>query len=168
MAAPTQIIEHNQKEAANGNRYAQSFLGTLYFTGKGLPRDYGKAVEWYGKAADQGEVLAQERLYQMYFRGMGVKKDLSQASKWAKRAAESGNVRMQAILGGMYYRGAGVERDHILAVAWVTIAELYGYRHWHHRFFKSMFKKDISEQERFKVIDFINNWQEKRNGKPDT
>ncbi|MDA0221360.1 MAG: tetratricopeptide repeat protein, partial [Proteobacteria bacterium] len=40
--------------AEQGNAYAQSILGVMYYEGTGVPQDYAEAVRWYRLAADQG------------------------------------------------------------------------------------------------------------------
>ena len=44
-----------QQEASAGSAEAQANLGFMYQMGKGVPRDYGKAIEWYLIAAEQGD-----------------------------------------------------------------------------------------------------------------
>jgi TPR repeat protein len=34
----------------------------MYYSGRGLPRDYGEAVRWYRMAADQNHALAAANL----------------------------------------------------------------------------------------------------------
>lgn len=47
----------------------------MYAHGDGVPKDMGKALEWYKKAAAQGHADAQGLLSLMYFAGDGVSKD---------------------------------------------------------------------------------------------
>ncbi|MBF0247609.1 MAG: sel1 repeat family protein, partial [Alphaproteobacteria bacterium] len=63
---------------------AQFHLGQLYFYGKGVPHDYGKAIEFYSLAAAQGHGGAQFILGSMYEEGWGVKQDLIKAYAWVK------------------------------------------------------------------------------------
>jgi TPR repeat protein len=44
--------------AEEGQDSAQGYLGYMYETGKGVPRDDEEAVEWYRKAAEQGNAPA--------------------------------------------------------------------------------------------------------------
>ena len=61
------------REAADrGDPKAQGELGWRYYTGDGVPKDYGQAVMWYRKAADKGESSAQNRLGVCYEKGHGV------------------------------------------------------------------------------------------------
>jgi TPR repeat protein len=52
--------------AEQGNAEAQRWLGRLYDSGLGVPKDQAKAAFWYRYAAEQGDTYAQSRLGQMY------------------------------------------------------------------------------------------------------
>ncbi len=52
--------------ADQGYAAAEDALGTLYFTGHGVPQDYLLAVAWYLKAANQGDPDAQNNLGALY------------------------------------------------------------------------------------------------------
>ena len=45
--------------ARQGHADAQSFLGSLYYNGEGVPQDYKEAFRWFLAAAEQGNALAQ-------------------------------------------------------------------------------------------------------------
>jgi len=61
--------------ADQGDAFAQSTLGVMYATGRGVTQNYGAAVNWYRKAADQGHAQGQAGLGVMYMTGQGVPKD---------------------------------------------------------------------------------------------
>jgi TPR repeat protein len=111
------------KKAANqGNAEAQYKLGDMYNEGKGVKKDYQKAVYWYKKAAklfkkaaNQGNADAQCKLGDMYYYGKGVKKDYQKAVYWYKKAANQGNAGAQFTLGVMYGQGKVVRQDMSLA-----------------------------------------------------
>jgi TPR repeat protein len=73
--------------AAQGNAFAQTNLGFMYSSGKGVPQDLGEAAKWYRLAADQGNATAQSNLGSMYFSGEGVPQDYIQAHMWVNLAA---------------------------------------------------------------------------------
>ena len=50
-----EYIKDLQKEAANGDAFAQFDLGNMYYNGLGVKQGYAKAKEWYGKACDNGD-----------------------------------------------------------------------------------------------------------------
>jgi len=58
--------------AERGTASAQYSLGSIYLSGRGLPRDYKEAAKWLRKAADHGEADAQSDLGYMYAEGRGV------------------------------------------------------------------------------------------------
>ena len=57
--------------AKRGEAWAQSSLGVLYKTGKGVTQDGSEAVKWFRKAADQEHAEAQHKLGRMYLNGEG-------------------------------------------------------------------------------------------------
>ena len=59
----------------------------MYDKGRGVPRDYVKAVGWYRKAAKQGRAIAQNNLGVMYENGRGVPQDYVRAHMWFSLAA---------------------------------------------------------------------------------
>lgn len=68
--------------AERGNAAAQSYLGFLFETGRGVPQSYTEAAMWYRRAAEQGDSRAQYSLGLLYDRGFGVPQDIVEASKW--------------------------------------------------------------------------------------
>jgi hypothetical protein len=67
--------------AERGNVAAQSYLGLLFETGRGVPQNYTEAAMWYRRAAEQGDSRAQYSLGLLYDRGQGVPQDVVEASK---------------------------------------------------------------------------------------
>jgi len=51
---PPKSFEWFAKAANQGDPLAQNMLGLIYKSGDGVPQDYKKAKEWYGKACDNG------------------------------------------------------------------------------------------------------------------
>jgi TPR repeat protein len=68
--------------AERGNAAAQTHLGYMFETGRGVPQNYAEAAMWYRRAAEQGDSLAQYSLGLLYDRGQGVPRDVIEASKW--------------------------------------------------------------------------------------
>ena len=79
--------------AERGNVDAQASIAVMYHAGRGAPRDFRQAVEWYRKAAHQGNVAAQANLALMYSRGLGVAADMVMAYVWYELAATGGQAR---------------------------------------------------------------------------
>jgi TPR repeat protein len=98
----------------------------MYATGQGVPKDFGKAMEWFEKAADQGNDSGQDSIGDMYYRGEGVPQDYGQAMEWYQKAADQGNDSAQDSLGEMYYLGEGVPKDIGTALGWFKKAAAQG------------------------------------------
>jgi TPR repeat protein len=75
--------------AEHGVRPAQSYLGFMFETGRGVPLNYAEAAMWYRRAAEQGDSSAQYSLGLLYDRGQGVPRDIVEASKWLNLATAS-------------------------------------------------------------------------------
>jgi uncharacterized protein len=73
--------------AEQGNSGAQTRLGGMYASGRGVPQDLAEALSWYRKAAEQGDASAQFSLGAMYFSGRGVPQDNGLAHMWFNLAA---------------------------------------------------------------------------------
>jgi len=75
------------RQAERGDAAAQTTLGHMYATGRGVPQDYVEAGAWYRRAADQGFPAAQFFLGLLYDKGFGVKQDWVEAEVWLALAA---------------------------------------------------------------------------------
>ena len=81
--------------AEHGNAAAQSYLGFLFETGRGVPQNYTEAAMWYRRAAEQGDTRAQYSLGLLYDRGFGVPQDIVEASKWLNLSAAASPPRVR-------------------------------------------------------------------------
>jgi TPR repeat protein len=124
--SPEQELAALTKKAEAGDAEAQAKLGLMYATGKGVPKDVAKAVEWFQKAAALGNSDAQNNLGVSYANGYGVPKDAAKAVEWYQKAAAQGNPNAQAKLGSMYDTGEGVPKDAAKAVEWFQKAAALG------------------------------------------
>lgn len=86
-------------------------IATRYYTGKGVKKDYSKAIEYYKLAADMGYEQAILGLANCYFKGEGTPKNYNEAAKLYQKLAQKGNVEAIAILGDCYMKGYGVTRN---------------------------------------------------------
>ena len=84
--------------AEKGNKWAMSNIGTMYYTGNGVQRDYTEAVTWYMKAAEKGNHKAQNSLGVCYSKGYGVYRDWDQAEYWFQLAAAQGDEKAKGNL----------------------------------------------------------------------
>jgi hypothetical protein len=79
--------------AERGVASAQSYLGFMFETGRGVPQNYTEAAMWYRRAAEQGDSLAQYSLGLLYDKGFGVPRDIVEAGKWLNLSAASAPPR---------------------------------------------------------------------------
>ncbi len=88
--------------AEAGEAQAQFYMGTLAEQGAGVPKDYGRALEWYALAAAQGHPGAQFALGLLYYPGAGagaVARDPAAAARLMEAAARAGNAMAQHLMG---------------------------------------------------------------------
>jgi TPR repeat protein len=100
-----EAISEIKSLAERGEPNSQAFLGSLYATGTGVPRDLHKALTWQEKAARKGQAMAQYNLAVMYSRGMGTEQNLEAAAKWFQAAAYQGVPEAYLHLGLFHERG---------------------------------------------------------------
>ena len=106
--------------AEQGDARAQSNLGNMYRSGKGVTQDYAEALKWYRLAAEQGYASAQFNLGTMYEHGKSVAQDYAEAAKWYRLAAEQGDGLGQFNLSNVL--GNGSTPDYVEAHMWATLA----------------------------------------------
>lgn len=104
--------------ALRGYAPAQSNLGSMYATGRGVKQSYEKALDLYRKAAEQGYAVAQNNLGNMYDYGDGVEESDEEAAKWYLKSADQDHVLGQYNLGEMYEYGMGVPQSDSEAKKW--------------------------------------------------
>ena len=83
------------KEKANaGDNKAQNTLGTWYYTGKNVQKDYVTALKYWALSAKQNNAEAIGNMAMCYQLGHGTEKDSIMAVKLYKKAFEQGNTEM--------------------------------------------------------------------------
>jgi hypothetical protein len=102
--------------------------GLLHYKGKGVPKDFRTAAEWFSKAAAKGHPGAQYNLGIMAYLGQGTKQDFAEAAKWFQRAGEQGHAASQYNLGFLFYEGKGVKKDNLQAYTWIDRAANQGHK----------------------------------------
>jgi TPR repeat protein len=126
-AAPADpILANLYHRAEAGDTHAMVDLGMRYVYGRGVPKDYPRAVSWLRFAANAGDATAMNNLGVMYANGFGVPKDYQQAVSRYRKAAEAGYVPAMANLGSMYEKGNGFAKDSQQAVRWYQRAAQAG------------------------------------------
>jgi len=86
-------LEIWRPRATQGVAFAQLSVGIMYYSGQGVPQDYGEAAKWYRLAAEQGNATAQSNLGSMYYSGQGVPQNYVQAYMWVDLAASRSSAR---------------------------------------------------------------------------
>ena len=92
------------------NAVAQNTLGTLYYQGQQVARDYPLAVYWFERAASQDLEEAQHNLGIMYSKGLGVVRNYRHAAIWLRKAARGGQPKALYNLAILYLQGLGVPK----------------------------------------------------------
>jgi TPR repeat protein len=115
--------------AERGEASAQTYLGFMFETGRGVPQNYTEAAMWYRRAAEQGDSLAQYSLGLLYDRGQGVPRDIVEANKWlnlstagAPRNAREARARIRDAVTSKMTRGE-IARARLRALEWAPIRE---------------------------------------------
>lgn len=99
-------------KAAQANfALAQVNIGSLYFNGLGVPKDYNEAAKWTLLAAEQGLAPAQASLGQMYLKGQGVAQSYEKAASLLNSAALQGFAPAEYGLAALYASGEGVKQN---------------------------------------------------------
>ena len=126
-AAPADpILANLYHRAEAGDTHAMVDLGMRYVYGRGVPKNYPRAVSWLLKAANEGDSTGMNNLGVMYANGFGVPKDYQEAVSWYRKAADAGYVPAMANLGSMYEKGNGFAKDSQQAVRWYQRAAQAG------------------------------------------
>ena len=66
-------------------------LGSCYYAGLGLTKDYNEAVKLYKKAFELGDINAESMLGLCYYLGHGVTKNTQEGIRLFRDAAKKGN-----------------------------------------------------------------------------
>jgi TPR repeat protein len=97
--------------ATAGDPRAQTSLGFMYYSGRGVPRDSVRAAELFQRAAEQGEPTAQLFLAQMYFKSDGVPMNAPLAMMWVELAVAGGQVEAFGLRGIIMQSLTEAERE---------------------------------------------------------
>ena len=79
--------------AQHGNPLAQTYVGFMFASGRGLPLNYVAAADWYRAASEKGVPVAQFMLGMAYDKGQGVRQDYVLAYKWLNVATARATPR---------------------------------------------------------------------------
>jgi hypothetical protein len=76
------------KAAELGFAPAQSTVGMMYATGKGVEQNYAEAGKWWVKAAEGGDLAAARHGWNLYRNGEGVERNAEIANRLAVMIGE--------------------------------------------------------------------------------
>ena len=130
--------------AERGDGEAKLALARRYKYGDGVPRSFGRAMNWLGRATEAGLEDARDRYFAeenrlkraeegdveeilSFAKEAKLAKNYAESLKWHGRAAELGSSMGQAGIGWHYYTGYGVERDYAAAAEWYRLSAEQGF-----------------------------------------
>ena len=126
--------------ASSGMKEAENAVGIIYWSGRGVRRDYEEAVAWFQKAAPKGSGMANFMLGIAHLFGLGTDENLEKSAEYFRRAVDLGNEEARYYLGLQYQQGLGVPKDEEKAMAliaqaaergsvdaWFGMFEIYAY-----------------------------------------
>lgn len=127
-------------KAKAGDASAMNEVGTWYYTGKHVNRDYTQAYEWWKKASLKSNVRAIANLGMCYQLGRGVERDSVDAIRLYEKSIKEGNSALlgqrmdnasksafDAMLSGdCYENGIGVKKDYAKAAGFYAQAAAMG------------------------------------------
>jgi uncharacterized protein len=125
--------ENILKRAENGDCNAQSYIGHLYLSGKGVEQDFAKAKYWYIKVINQkgadAKIVAHANFVMgmLYSTGKGGKHSYKTAIQHFQLAAKQGYTDAHINIGLIYAKGLGVGRDYRKALYWWQLAAEKGH-----------------------------------------
>ena len=101
--AETQVIGQIRQAAEQGDARAQFHLGLMYYKGRWMEEDFGKAVKWLRQAAEQGYAEAQYHLSKMDDEGEKVRLDSQERLRWFNKAVEGRHPARLSFWKGTFY-----------------------------------------------------------------
>ncbi len=127
-------------KAKSGDASAMNEVGTWYYMGKHVNRDYAQAYEWWKKASLKSNVRAIANLGMCYQLGRGVERDSVDAIRLYEKSIKEGNKslldqRMKnasksgfdaMLVGNCYENGIGAKKDYAKAADFYAQAAAKG------------------------------------------
>lgn len=98
-------------DVVNSSKVSNCTLGQMYFLGKGVNKDYKKAVSLLLSDLKGNEYLAGNLLGLAYDEGYGVERDVEKSFMYYKMSADHGNSASQYNTGINLYNGLGVKMN---------------------------------------------------------
>jgi TPR repeat protein len=108
-------LQTYQVAAARGDSDANVNLGSAYFNGNGVSKDYATALHYYQLAAAQSDAAGEVNLGVMYANGYGIPRNYDTAAHYFNLAADQGYAAGENNLGAMYDSGTYVSPANLAA-----------------------------------------------------
>ncbi len=106
-----------------GDARAQYYLGAMFVSGLGAPRDDARAAGYLARSAGQNHPQAQGLLGALYLQGRGVPRDDAKGADLVRRAADTGLAGSQYMMGILLVEGrGGLPKDPATAAQWFKAA----------------------------------------------
>lgn len=110
------VLQRFMADAKGGNAVAAVWVGQMYYSGYGTPRDDVQATQWFKRAAELGNPDGAYHYGYMRMYGHGIAADATDAVSWYKRAAVGGSARGELSYASALISGNGIARNEALAV----------------------------------------------------
>ncbi len=132
---PYRLIAENKYDEAlpilrervdSNDAQAQGQLGMLYYEGKGVPEDHGKAAEWMQRSAEGGNADSQYMLAWFHYKGIGVPQDYAKTFEWAEKSWNQGNANAATLLARLHRLGHGTPQNYSKAMEYLNVADRAG------------------------------------------
>lgn len=120
------MIDELHQRAETGEPDACMQLAKRLMRGRGVERDYEKAVRLFDTAARAGDTDALYRLAKCYLKGIGCLKDPSGAVSLLETAARRGHATAAVRLGDCFATGEGAPLSTPMAAYWYRKAAALG------------------------------------------
>lgn len=119
-------LESLEKRAHAGEPDACMHLARKLMRGRGVARDYERALQLFDTAARAGDADALYMLGKCYLKGVGCAKDPAGGVSCLETAAQRGHAAAAHRLGECFETGAGAPRSAELAAYWYRKAAALG------------------------------------------
>ena len=120
--------------AEDGNDYAATELGYMYWQGDGVERNFDLARKYFERGAVKNFPMALNGIGLLHLHGAGVPQDFQKAYSYFKSAHDVGSRQNDLIypdasfnLGVIYLLGLGVQRHYGKAASLFTLASQHGH-----------------------------------------
>lgn len=118
LSGPPEAVAALLRVAAEGGAVeAQLRLGQILLDGRGVARDPGGALRWFGLAAKAGHAMGMNMVGRCIEHGWGTTADKGQAAAWYRAAADRGLDWGMYNLATLLALGSGIAEDRREALA---------------------------------------------------